>query len=129
MPGAFAKVFSFGVYGIDAYQVTVEVDVTIGQQEQSIFQIVGLPEGAVKESRERVRAAISNASFWFPTGRVTANMAPADVNKEGATFDLLLAPEIGMYRVHANHESGAESVHFEWAARPSCATGDGGLNR
>src|SRR5688572_3490286 len=91
MPGAFAKVFSFGVYGIDAYQVSIEVDVTVGQNEQVIFQIVGLPEGAVKESRERVRAAIGNSGFWFPGGRVTANMAPADIRKEGAAFDLPLA--------------------------------------
>lgn len=69
MPGAFAKVLSYGVYGIEPYQVTVELDVTITAKEtepQSIFQIVGLPEGAVKESRERVRAAIGNAGFWFP---------------------------------------------------------------
>jgi magnesium chelatase family protein len=76
MPGAFAKVFSFGVYGIDAYQVAIEVDVSIFAKEtDSIFQIVGLPEGAVKESRERVRAAIGNSGFWFPAGRVTATAA------------------------------------------------------
>lgn len=91
MPGAFAKTISYGVYGIEAYQVTVELDVTIGQSDQSIFQIVGLPEGAVRESRERVRAAIGNAGFWFPNGRVTANLAPADIRKEGAAFDLPLA--------------------------------------
>ena len=93
MPGAFAKVLSYGVYGIEAYQVAIEVDVTISQSptEQGIFQIVGLPEGAVKESRERVRAAIGNSGFWFPSGRVTANMAPADIRKEGAAFDLPLA--------------------------------------
>ncbi len=91
MPGAFAKVLAYGVYGIEAYQVSVELDVTIGQDEQSIFQIVGLPEGAVRESRERVRAAIGNAGYWFPGGRVTANLAPADVRKEGAAFDLALA--------------------------------------
>ena len=91
LPGAFAKTISFGVYGIEPYEVAVEVDVTIGQSDQAIFQIVGLPEGAVKESRERVRAAISNAGYWFPGGRVTANLAPADVRKEGAWFDLPLA--------------------------------------
>jgi magnesium chelatase family protein len=91
MPGAFAKAISFGVFGIDAYQVTVEVDITIGQEDKFIFQIVGLPEGAVKESRERVRAAIQNAGFWFPGGRVTANLAPADIRKDGSLFDLPLA--------------------------------------
>ncbi|MCE5231561.1 ATP-dependent protease, partial [bacterium] len=92
MPGSFAKVLSFGVYGIDAYLVTIEIDVSIGRNDaDSIFQIVGLPEGAVKESRERVRAAIGNAGYWFPGGRVTANLAPADIKKEGAAFDLALA--------------------------------------
>jgi magnesium chelatase family protein len=91
MPGAFAKAISFGVYGIDAYKVTLEVDVTLGQGDLSIFQIVGLPEGAVKESRDRVRAAIGNSGFWFPAGRVTANLAPADIRKEGSLFDLPLA--------------------------------------
>lgn len=92
MPGSFSKVLSFGVYGIDAYLVTIEVDVSISPgDEKPIFQIVGLPEAAVKESRERVRAAIGNAGYWFPGGRVTANLAPADVRKEGAAFDLALA--------------------------------------
>ena len=91
LPGAFAKALSFGVFGIEAYRVEVEVDVTLGRDEVSIFQIVGLPEGAVKESRERVRAAIGNSGFWFPAGRVTANLAPADIRKEGAAFDLPLA--------------------------------------
>ncbi|MEN6626716.1 MAG: YifB family Mg chelatase-like AAA ATPase [Candidatus Sumerlaeia bacterium] len=92
MPGSFAKVLSFGVYGIDAYLVTIEIDVSISQgEDKPIFQIVGLPEGAVKESRERVRAAIGNAGYWFPGGRVTANLAPADIRKEGAAFDLALA--------------------------------------
>jgi magnesium chelatase family protein len=68
MPGAFAKVLSYGVYGIEAYQVAIEVDVTISQSqtEQGIFQIVGLPEGAVRERRERVRSAIGNSGFWKP---------------------------------------------------------------
>jgi magnesium chelatase family protein len=91
MPGAYAKTLSYGVYGIDPYQVGVEIDVTLGQNDQTLFQIVGLPEGAVKESRERVRAAIQNAGFWFPGGRVTVNLAPADIRKEGAAFDLPIA--------------------------------------
>jgi magnesium chelatase family protein len=91
MPGAFAKTLSYAVFGIDPYRVTVELDVTISQEDKYIFQIVGLPEGAVKESRERVRAAIANAGFWFPGGRVTANLAPADVRKDGSLLDLPLA--------------------------------------
>ncbi len=91
MPRAYAQVISFAVYGIDAYRVTVEVDVSASPTEQPGFQIVGLPEGAVKESRDRVRAAIGNSGFWFPGGRITANLAPADVRKEGGAFDLPLA--------------------------------------
>jgi magnesium chelatase family protein len=91
MPGAFAKTLSYGIFGIDAYQVQVEIDIMIGQEDKTIFQIVGLPEGAVRESRERVRSAIQNSGFWFPSGRVTANLAPADIRKEGAAFDLALA--------------------------------------
>jgi magnesium chelatase family protein len=55
------------------------------------FQIVGLPEGAVRESRDRVRSAVGNAGFWFPAGRITANLAPADIKKDGVAFDLPLA--------------------------------------
>jgi len=91
MPGAFAKTLSYGIFGVDAYQVQVEIDVMIGQEIKTIFQIVGLPEGAVRESRERVRSAIQNSGYWFPSARVTANLAPADIRKEGAAFDLALA--------------------------------------
>jgi len=91
MPGAYARIFSFGVYGIDAYLVSVEIDIAPAAGETAGFQVVGLPEGAVKESRDRVRAAVSNSGFWFPTGRITANLAPADIRKEGVAFDLPLA--------------------------------------
>lgn len=91
MPGAFAQVFSYGIYGIDAYRVSVEVDIARGSDDPSAFQVVGLPEGAVRESRDRVRAAVGNAGFWFPSGRITANLAPADIRKEGVAFDLPLA--------------------------------------
>lgn len=91
MPGSYAQVFSYGIYGIDAYRVSVEVDISRGTDDGSIFQIVGLPEGAVRESRERVRSAVGNAGFWFPAGRITANLAPADIKKDGVAFDLPLA--------------------------------------
>lgn len=91
MAGSYARIFSFGVYGIDAYRVSVEVDVAASPSDQPIFQIVGLPEGAVRESRDRVRAAIGNSGFWFPSGRITANLAPADIRKDGVAFDLPLA--------------------------------------
>ncbi len=82
------KAISFSVLGIDAYRVLAEVDVGKGI---TAVNVVGLPEGAVKESRERVRAALRNSGFWFPTTRVTINLAPADVRKEGVALDLPIA--------------------------------------
>jgi len=79
---------SFSVLGIDAYRVVVEVDVGKGQPA---VNIVGMAEGAVKESRERVRSAMSNSGYWFPATRVTVNLAPADVKKEGVGLDLPIA--------------------------------------
>jgi len=84
-----ARVLSSAVLGIDAYLVTVEVDVSNGLPMMSI---VGLPDAAVNESRERVRAAIKNSGFIFPYDkRVTINLAPADVRKAGPSFDLPIA--------------------------------------
>src|SRR5438067_385532 len=91
MSRSYAQVFSFAIFGIDAYRVTVELDISPSPNEAGNFQIVGLPEGAVRESRDRVRAAIGNSGFWFPSGKITANLAPADVRKEGGAFDLPLA--------------------------------------
>jgi magnesium chelatase family protein len=83
-----AAVRSASVLGIDAYDVTVEVDVAFGLPQ---WIIVGLPASAVKESRERVGAALANAGFTVPPRRVTVNLAPADVRKEGTAFDLPIA--------------------------------------
>lgn len=82
---------SAALFGIDAYHVHVEVDISSGLPA---FDIVGLPESAVKESRERVRTAIKNAGFSFPSKRITVNLAPADTKKEGASFDLPIAAGI-----------------------------------
>jgi len=84
----FVKVSSGAVLGVDGYIVDVEVDVTNGLPG---FDIVGLPDSAVKESRERVRAAIRNAGFTFPVKRITVNLAPADTRKSGPAFDLPVA--------------------------------------
>ncbi len=81
----YAKVKSFGIFGIDAYPVTVECDLSQGLPR---FDLVGLPDAAVRESRERVRASIKNCRFDFPVSRITVNIAPADVKKEGAVYDL-----------------------------------------
>ena len=83
-----AAVPSAAVLGIDAYDVTVEVDVAQGLPQ---FTIVGLAAGAVKESRERVAAALNNSGLTLPPRRVTVNLAPADMRKEGTAFDLPMA--------------------------------------
>lgn len=83
-----AHVMSSAVTGIDAYQVEVEVDITSAMPN---FTIVGLPDTAVQESRERVRAAIKNCGLEFPAKRITINLAPADIRKEGPSFDLPIA--------------------------------------
>ena len=83
-----SRVLSAAVLGIDAYQVEVEVDLSLGLPA---FSTVGLPEGAVKESKDRVKAAIKNAGFGYPERKITVNLAPADIKKEGSTFDLPIA--------------------------------------
>jgi magnesium chelatase family protein len=83
-----AKVFSSAVFGIDAYTVEVEVDIATGLPA---FSTVGLPDGAVKESKDRVKAAIKNCGYEFPSRRITVNLAPADIRKEGSAFDLPIA--------------------------------------
>jgi magnesium chelatase family protein len=79
---------SAAVFGIEAYPVQVEVDVSFGLPH---FSMVGLPDATVRESRDRVRAAIRNSSFEFPPHRITVNLAPADVRKAGSSFDLPIA--------------------------------------
>jgi magnesium chelatase family protein len=83
-----AKVFSGAVYGVDAYPVEIEVNAAYG--DPSIV-IVGLPDAAVKESKDRVHTAISNSGFQPHVGRTTINLAPADIKKEGPCFDLPIA--------------------------------------
>jgi len=84
------KAQSAAVFGIEAYLVEVEVDV--GSAKMGDFIVVGLPDAAVKESRERIKAALNNCGFEFPSPRgVTINLAPADVRKEGSAFDLPMA--------------------------------------
>ena len=83
-----SRVFSSALLGIEAYIVEVEVDVS---PQLPAFSTVGLPEGAVREAKERVSAAIKNAGFLFPAKRVTVNLAPADVKKTGSAFDLPMA--------------------------------------
>ena len=83
-----SKLYSAAILGVEAFTVEVEVDVHQGLPS---FNIVGLPDTAVQESRERVRAAIKNSEFEFPMQRITVNLAPADIKKEGPIFDLSIA--------------------------------------
>jgi magnesium chelatase family protein len=83
-----AKILSSAVLGLDALLVDVELDVAMGLP---MFTIVGLPDAAIKESKDRVRAALKNTGFNFPVKKITVNLAPADVKKEGSAFDLPMA--------------------------------------
>ncbi|MEX2031790.1 MAG: magnesium chelatase domain-containing protein, partial [Dehalococcoidia bacterium] len=85
---SLAKVRSAALRGIEGIPVDVEVDIGSGLPA---FNIVGLPDTAVQEARERVRAGIKNAGFEFPLRRITVNLAPADVRKEGPVYDLPIA--------------------------------------
>ncbi len=81
----FSRLRSVGLFGIDSYMIEVEADIATGLPG---FDIVGLPDAAVKESRDRVRAALKNCGFRFPAGKITVNLAPADLKKEGSIYDL-----------------------------------------
>ena len=86
-----AKVLSAAVYGIDANLIDVEVDLSGNITEEEKFHTVGLPDAAVRESRDRVKAAMKNSGYLIPPTHITINLAPADLKKEGAGFDLPIA--------------------------------------
>ncbi len=83
-----AKVYSSAIVGLEAPAVEVEADIAQGLPR---FTVVGLPDAACQEARERVRSAIKNSGFYFPHTRVTVNLAPANVKKEGSRFDAAIA--------------------------------------
>jgi magnesium chelatase family protein len=83
-----AKVYSAAVIGVEAYEVEIEVNAGGGNP---VIVVVGLPDAAVKESKDRVTTAIQNSGYYWPHGRTTINLAPADVKKEGPSFDLPIA--------------------------------------
>ncbi len=83
-----AKVVSFGLKGIEGYKVDVETDISNGLPH---FDVVGLADTAIKEAKERVRSAILNSGYEYPAKRITINLAPADVKKEGTLYDLAIA--------------------------------------
>ena len=80
-----ATVLSSAVHGVDALQVEVEVDIASGLPQMAV---VGLPEGGVKESKDRVRSALKNSGYEFPQRKITINLAPADIKKKGSAYDL-----------------------------------------
>ncbi len=98
-----SKVTSFALNGLDGVPVEVETDINKGMVS---FDLVGLPDTAVKESKERVRSAIKNSRFVFPVNKITVNLAPADVKKEGSHFDLPLAVSILIASGQLNSDGG-----------------------
>lgn len=84
----YGKLHSACLHGIDGVVIQVEVDLANGLPQTSI---IGLPDSSIRESIERVRAAIKNCGFTYPLKRVTVNLAPADLRKEGSSFDLAIA--------------------------------------
>ena len=87
----YSNLCSGSVYGVEGRLITVEVDISNGLPQ---VNVVGLPDPAVRESIERVRAAVKNCGFKFPMERITVNLAPADLRKEGTAFDLAIAAGI-----------------------------------
>ncbi|MEG1862991.1 MAG: YifB family Mg chelatase-like AAA ATPase, partial [Oscillospiraceae bacterium] len=113
----FSKIYSFGVLGIEGYTVAVETHLSGGLPG---FEIVGLPDNAVKEAKERVRSAIKNSHLSYPASRITVNLAPSDVKKAGAVYDLPILLGI----LSANGEIPPVNEKYAFAAQLSL---DGGL--
>lgn len=113
----FGKIKSSGLIGINGYIVSVEVDISNGMPG---FEIVGLPDAAVKESRERVRSAIRNSGLYFPSTRIIVNLAPADTKKEGAVYDLAIACAILSATGQLNFKNGFSPVILGELALDGC---------
>jgi magnesium chelatase family protein len=105
-----AKILSAAVYGIDANLIDVEVDLSGTVAEEDRFHTVGLPDAAVRESRDRVRAAMKNSGYLIPPTHITINLAPADIKKEGAGFDLPIA--IGILSAYGALQGSADLSRF-----------------
>ncbi|WP_457941785.1 YifB family Mg chelatase-like AAA ATPase [Caproiciproducens sp. LBM24188] len=102
-----SRLFSMGLYGMDAFVVEVETDISVGLPS---FDIVGLPDASVKESRDRVRSALKNCGFDFPVHKITVNLAPADKRKEGPIYDLPLL--IALLKASGQLDAGLEDCVF-----------------
>src|SRR5437764_12919517 len=113
-----AKCWSGAVNGLEAALVQVEIDLAQGLPR---FDIVGLPDPAVNEARQRVRAAIRNSGLYFPDKRITANLAPADLKKEGPAYDLPIAVGIlaasEQLPLHAGTQSFLGELSLDGAVR------------
>lgn len=84
----YGKMFSACLYGIEGVMIGVEIDLANGLPQTNI---IGLPDSAIREAVERVRAAVKNCGYRYPQQRITINLAPADLRKEGSAFDLAIA--------------------------------------
>ena len=115
----FAGLKSMGLRGIDGFMVEVEADLSQGLPG---FDVVGLPDTAVRESRDRVRAAMKNAGFTYPVSRITVNLAPADVKKEGSVYDLPLLLALlcasGQLRANMKHRAFVGELSLQGMVRP-----------
>lgn len=116
----FSRLKSVGLFGIDSYMIEVEADISTGLPA---FDIVGLPDAAVKESRDRVRAAIKNCGYKFPVSRITINLAPADLKKEGSIYDLPVLIAIlkasGQLKADLNDSIFVGELSLDGRVRPS----------
>ena len=118
------KTLSAAVYGIDANLIDVEVDVSGVKMNEDHFTTVGLPDTAVRESRERIRAALKNCGYDIPPTHITINLAPADLKKEGSGFDLPMALGIlGAYGGLKKQELGEFVIVGRTLARRQPASG------
>ena len=109
-----SRISSLGLFGLNAFSVDVEVDICRGQPH---FEIVGLPDASVRESRERIRSALNSISVVLPAKRITVNLAPADVKKSGTMHDLAIL--IGILQSMGNISADL---------RGKCFIGDGSLS-
>ena len=105
------KTLSAAVYGIDANIIEVEVDVSGIRTNEDHFHTVGLPDAAVRESRERIRAALKNCGYDIPPTHITINLAPADIKKEGSGFDLPMA--LGILGCYGALNKGTQALWLE----------------
>ena len=118
----FSSIKSLGVSGIGGYLVSVEVYISNGLPH---FDMVGLPDAAVKEARERVHAAVKNSGFRFPVSRLTVNLAPADKKKTGTVYDLPILVGILAAAGDLPRPAPDTAFIFEQSGRQKTATDDG----